>query len=72
MQIRKNRLRMMTERDDETEYADIDSVREEVAAARKLYSRYGWPVIDVTKRSIEETAAAILTHYQKHIGGGAA
>lgn len=72
VQIRKNRLRMMTERDDETEYADIDSVREEVAAARKLYSRYGWPVIDVTKRSIEETAAAILTHYQKHIGGGAA
>lgn len=71
VQIRKNRLRMMTERDDETEYADLEAVREEVAAARKLFTRYGWPVIDVTKRSIEETAAAILTHYQRHLGGEA-
>ncbi|MDE0718124.1 MAG: kinase/pyrophosphorylase, partial [Rhodospirillaceae bacterium] len=39
---------------------DIDAVRKEVADARRLFGRYGWPVIDVTRRSIEETAAAIL------------
>ena len=34
-----------------------------VAAARKLFARMKWPVIDVTRRSIEETATAILQHY---------
>ncbi len=34
--------------------------------ARKLFSKHGWLVIDVTRRSIEETAATILTHYARH------
>ena len=37
----------------ETAYTDIDAVRKEVADARRLFGRYGWPVIDVTRRSIE-------------------
>jgi regulator of PEP synthase PpsR (kinase-PPPase family) len=41
-------------------YVDRDAVTEEVAQSRKLCARQGWPVIDVTRRSIEETAAAIL------------
>ncbi len=44
----------------ETAYTDIGAVRKEVADARRLFGRYGWPVIDVTRRSIEETAAAIM------------
>lgn len=44
-------------------YAQYDVVREEVLEARRLFTRYGWPVIDVTRRSIEETAALILQLY---------
>ncbi|MGE5202154.1 MAG: kinase/pyrophosphorylase, partial [Acidobacteriota bacterium] len=43
-----------------TEYTDTDKVRAEVTMARRLFSERQWPVIDVTRRSIEETAAAIL------------
>ena len=39
---------------------DVDAVREETIRARRLYEKEGWPVIDVTRRSVEETAAAII------------
>ena len=57
---------MIVPNGEETDYTDLDSVREEVAFARKLCSKHGWPVIDVTRRSIEETAATILNHYARH------
>ena len=60
VQIRRNRLLSLKE-DRESAYIDADAVRDEVIAARRLYERQGWPVIDVTRRSVEETAAAILT-----------
>jgi len=59
IQIRRNRLLSLNE-DRESSYIDVDAVREEIVKARRLYERYGWPVIDVTRRSVEETAAAIL------------
>jgi regulator of PEP synthase PpsR (kinase-PPPase family) len=59
VQIRRNRLRMMKEERDSA-YTDFERIKEEVAAARRLFNDRGWPVIDVTRRSIEETAAAIL------------
>lgn len=59
IQIRRNRLRLLNQ-NDSSEYVDPDVVRREVAEARRLYSRKGWPVIDVTRRSIEETAAEIV------------
>ena len=56
------RARLLAHRQDgETEYIDAAAVRAELVAARKLFERYGWPVIDVTRRAIEETAAAILS-----------
>ncbi|MGM0561473.1 MAG: pyruvate, water dikinase regulatory protein [Pseudomonadota bacterium] len=64
--IRKSRLRVMNDREEAGKYADIEAVTEEVKEARRLYARHHWPVIDVTRRSIEETAAAILTLYQRH------
>lgn len=64
--IRRSRLRVMNDRDEAGNYADIDAVTDEVKEARRLYARHHWPVIDVTRRSIEETAAAILTLYQRH------
>lgn len=64
IQIRKNRLLSLNEEAD-TEYVDLDSVRAEVAFARRLFAEKGWPVIDVTRRSIEETAAAVLALYSR-------
>jgi regulator of PEP synthase PpsR (kinase-PPPase family) len=65
VQVRRNRVRMLNQA--ETEYTDLETVKEEVAAARRLYTRQGWPVIDVTRRSIEETAAAIMQLHQQHV-----
>lgn len=59
VQIRRNRLSTMGE-ERETDYIDLEKVRSEVMATRRLYEQYGWPSIDVTRRSIEETAAAIM------------
>lgn len=59
VEIRRNRLRTMNETR-HTGYADLDAVKEEILHARRLFADNGWPTIDVTRRSIEETAAAIL------------
>lgn len=59
VQIRQHRLRMLNQRGDE-DYADPDKVRAEVLEARRYFAKNGWPVIDVTRRSIEETAAEIM------------
>ena len=59
IQIRRNRLLSLKENREST-YIDVDAVRDEIVQARRLYERQGWPVIDVTRRSVEETAAAVL------------
>ncbi|MDB5495733.1 MAG: hypothetical protein JWP86_3070 [Phenylobacterium sp.] len=59
IQIRRNRLLSLKE-ERQSSYIDVDAVRDEIVQARRLYERHGWPVIDVTRRSVEETAAAIL------------
>lgn len=59
IQVRRNRLSMLHQ-EERTDYTDVEAVREEIAAARRLFAERHWPVIDVTRRSIEETAAAIL------------
>lgn len=47
-------------------YLDLDRVEEEIKYARRLFSKHGWPVIDVTRRSVEETAAEVMILLQKH------
>lgn len=59
VQIRVNRLRLL-QRDTESDYTDMERVQREIQDARRLYARKKWATIDVTRRSIEETAAAIL------------
>lgn len=59
IQIRRNRLLSLNEQK-ESSYIESDSVREEIIAARRLFERMGWPVIDVSRRSVEETAAAVI------------
>jgi regulator of PEP synthase PpsR (kinase-PPPase family) len=63
IEIRRHRLRLIGAdgvRQDTNDYVDHDSVKAEILAARRLCNQYGWPVIDVTRRSIEETAATVL------------
>jgi regulator of PEP synthase PpsR (kinase-PPPase family) len=62
VQIRQNRLLGLKAHRDDDQYIDRQAVAEEVAASRRLCARHNWPLIDVTRRSIEETAAAVLTH----------
>ena len=64
LQIRKNRLLSLHENTD-TDYVAPDVVADEISFARRLFARNGWPVIDVTRRSIEETAAAVLNLYNE-------
>jgi hypothetical protein len=62
--IRRNRLRLIGTagviRQGETDYVDEEAVKAELLWARRMCNRQGWPVIDVTRRSIEETAATVL------------
>jgi regulator of PEP synthase PpsR (kinase-PPPase family) len=59
VQVRRNRLNTLGEVRD-TSYADLEQVRDEVTATRRLFEQMGWPTIDVSRRSVEETSAAIL------------
>ena len=58
-EIRRNRVRFLTKGNLDN-YVDRDQIAEEVTHSRRLCSRNGWPVIDVTRRSIEETAATVI------------
>lgn len=68
LEIRRHRLRMIgagaPARASESDYVDPERVKEELLAARRLCATRGWPVIDVTRRSIEETAASVLQHME--------
>jgi regulator of PEP synthase PpsR (kinase-PPPase family) len=60
VQIRQNRLLGLNATHDADLYVDREAVAAEIAMARRLCDRHNWPLIDVTRRSIEETAAAVL------------
>ena len=68
IEVRRNRLRSMNH-DQETDYVDLAMVREEVLAARRLFAKHKWPIIEVTRRSIEEVAAEILQYIAHRHGG---
>jgi regulator of PEP synthase PpsR (kinase-PPPase family) len=76
IEIRRHRLRLIGAhgvKHDTTEYIDPEAVKAEILAARRLCNQHGWPVIDVTRRSIEETAATILQLMEAwHVRRGAA
>jgi hypothetical protein len=60
VQIRENRLLGLNAHKDDDQYIDKAAVAEEVAFSRRLCAKHNWPSIDVTRRSIEETAAAVM------------
>ncbi|HSZ75257.1 MAG TPA: kinase/pyrophosphorylase, partial [Rhizomicrobium sp.] len=59
VQVRRNRLNTLGEVRD-TSYVDVESVRAELTETRKVFDQHEWPVIDVSRRSVEETAAAVI------------
>ena len=63
--VRRNRLAHLTDKSNQN-YADMEKISEELSAARRLFSQQSWPVLDVSRRSVEETAAAILHLYMNH------
>ena len=60
VQIRQNRLLGLNAHRDDDLYVDRQAVAEEVAFSRRLCAKHNWPIIDVTRRSIEETAAVVI------------
>ena len=71
LQVRRNRLRMLNEKNTNN-YVDPEVIAREVIFAKRLFTEQNWPVIDISRRSIEETAAGIINllsqHQEKNIG----
>ena len=62
-EIRKNRLTSLKESDN-TEYINIDEIKKELENSKKIFKKNNWPAIDVTRKSVEETAASIIKIYK--------
>jgi regulator of PEP synthase PpsR (kinase-PPPase family) len=71
VQIRQNRLLSLNAPKTDSAYIDRQAVSEEIAASKRLCSEHGWPSIDVSRRSIEETAAAVIALLQDRRRGDA-
>ena len=63
--VRKNRMNSLKETDNKT-YTNIENIKKEIESARKTFKKYGWATIDVTRKSVEETAASIIKIYEIH------
>ena len=61
--VRKNRLSSLKENEN-TDYVNIDKIRKEIENSKKLFKKNQWPTIDVTRKSVEETAASIIKIYE--------
>ena len=68
-QIRRTRLTNLSADQDAASYSDEDRVKEELIKAKRYFAKQGWPTIDVTRRSVEETAAKVLTLLSARQGG---
>ncbi|MFL2896881.1 MAG: pyruvate, water dikinase regulatory protein [Candidatus Pelagibacter sp.] len=63
VEIRKNRMNSIKENTNKL-YTDLDRVKKEVDSAKKTFKKYKWPTVDVTRKSVEETAASIIKIYE--------
>ena len=61
--IRKNRMNSLKENQNKS-YTNFDSIKKEVDEAKNTFKKYSWPIIDVTRKSVEETAASIIKIYE--------
>jgi regulator of PEP synthase PpsR (kinase-PPPase family) len=67
--IRKNRMNALKEKEN-TNYTDIRKIEKEINEAKKTFTKYKWPTIDVTRKSVEETAASIIKIYEINKNNG--
>jgi len=61
--IRRNRMNSLKEKE-ATSYINIEKISKEVEEAKKLFKKYNWPTVDVTRKSVEETAASVIKIYE--------
>ena len=61
--IRRNRLNSLRE-NEASDYTDIEKIRDEVERSKKIFKKNKWPTIDVTRKSVEETAASIIKIFE--------
>ena len=61
--IRRNRINSLKE-NEATSYINIEKISKEVEEAKKLFKKYNWPTVDVTRKSVEETAASVIKIYE--------
>jgi len=67
--IRKNRMSALKEKEN-TNYTNISNIEKEINEAKKTFTKYKWPIIDVTRKSVEETAASIIKIYEINKNNG--
>ena len=64
--LRKNRMNSLKETENKT-YTNIENIKKEIADAKKTFQKYKWPSIDVTRKSVEETAASIIKIHEIYL-----
>ena len=64
--LRKNRMNSLRETEN-THYTDLENIKKEVLDAKKTFQKYKWPLIDVTRKSVEETAASIIKIHEIYL-----
>ena len=64
--LRKNRMTSLKEAEN-TQYTDLENIKKEVLEAKKTFQKYKWPLIDVTRKSVEETAASIIKIHEIYL-----
>ena len=64
--FRKNRMNSLKEKEN-IQYTDLENIKKEVLAAKKTFQKYKWPLIDVTRKSVEETAASIIKIHEIYL-----
>ena len=62
LDVRKNRMNFMNEKRPNS-YTDIEKIRLELEMTKNIFKKYNWPTIDVTRKSVEETAASVIKIY---------
>ena len=67
--IRKNRMSALKEKEN-TSYTNISKIEKEINEAKKTFTKYKWPIIDVTRKSVEETAASVIKIYEINKNNG--
>jgi len=62
LDVRKNRMNFMNEKESVL-YTNIEKIKSELEMAKNIFKQYNWPIIDVTRKSVEETAASVIKIY---------